>query len=291
MTSGGSQTVKTSDLPEGGFGRTSTVERPARYTITICKGSSLLNETRLLLGAWRPGEPLKVFHDRVLQSDLLGKTTARRAEDLLRRVFERRFLQPTDQPARMLRRLVGSGPGMIPSVRRIFADLCLLYSARLDGLLRDVITEVYWPAARAGQLPFGKRDVLVFIDEAEQAGRVASPWSDAVKTKVARGLLRAMAEFGLLSEPKRSRFEIRPFQPDDGTIVYLAHELHFAGVTDTLLARHPDWQLYGLQPAEVSAAIDRLTADGWWIAQSGGGLLRISWKHETLEEVVDALVG
>ena len=262
-----------------------------KCTATISKGGALLNETRILLEAWKPGEPVSVFKDRVLQTDLLGKTTARRAEDLLRRVFERRFLQPTDQPARMLQGLVANGTGMTPSGRRVFADLCLLYSARLDALLRDAITEVYWPAAQAGQLPFSKRDLLVFVDEAQQAGRMASPWSDAVKTKVARGLLRAMAEFGLLAEPKRSRFEIRPFHPDDGTIVYLAHELHFAGVTDTLLARHPDWQLYGLQPAEVSAAIDRLTADGWWIAQSGGGLLRISWKHETLEEVVDALVG
>ncbi len=46
-------------------------ERP--FTITISKGSALLPEMKALLRAYRPGEPLAQFRDRVLGQDLLGR--------------------------------------------------------------------------------------------------------------------------------------------------------------------------------------------------------------------------
>ena len=91
------------------------------YTIAICKGSALLPETRALLRAWRPGETLDAFTARVQREDILGKTTAYRARDIVRRVFARRYLRPDDRPARHLKRLLaslGQGPW--------FGDLCLL---------------------------------------------------------------------------------------------------------------------------------------------------------------------
>jgi hypothetical protein len=107
--------------------------RPAGpYTITVSKGSALVEETKALLRAWDPKESLSDFRRRVVHEDLLGKVTAQRADDIVRRVFARRFLLPDDRPARALKELVESG-----RLGQVVTDLCLLFAVRQDALLRS----------------------------------------------------------------------------------------------------------------------------------------------------------
>ena len=77
------------------FNPESRVDR--RYTIAICKGSALVDETRQLVKHWKPGEGVQAFVQRVQEEDLLGRYTAYRARDIARRVFARRFLIPSDR--------------------------------------------------------------------------------------------------------------------------------------------------------------------------------------------------
>src|SRR5438445_8921837 len=132
--------------------------KPVPYTITVSKGSALIEETKTLLRAWDPKESLPDFRQRVVQADLLGKTTAQRADDIVRRVFARRFLLPDDRPARALKKFVESG-----QLGALVADLCLLYAARQDALLHDAIVKIYWPAVNASQLFLLPRDILSFL--------------------------------------------------------------------------------------------------------------------------------
>ena len=141
-----------------------------RYTVAICKGSALVPETKALLRAWRPGEALGELADRVLRDNLLGKTTAYRARDIVRRVFARRFLAPTSSPAKHLKHLV-----VRRRVDQPFADLCLLYAARRDDLLRDAIVRLYWPAIAEGRLTLAVQDAVIFLRQAEGDGRIPQP--------------------------------------------------------------------------------------------------------------------
>lgn len=256
------------------------------YTIAICKGSALLEETRALLRAWQQGEPLKGFDDRVLREDTLGKTTAYRARDIVRRVFARRYLQPDDQVARHLKHLLEVLP-----YGAWFSDVCLLYAARADQALREVITDFYWPAMEEGRLTLLPDTVVRFLRDAQSEGRMEKPWSDAVRLKVARGLLKALTDFGLLREVARGRRETVSYHPTDLVLVYLAHDLHAAGLTDASVVDHTDWDLYGIKRSHRFDVLNRLAGDGWWIAQGAGAVVRITWKYETLGEAVDALAG
>ena len=177
---------------------TTTTPDAGRYTIAVCKGSALLEETRALLRAWQPTESITEFRDRALREDLLGRMTAYRASDIVRRVFARRFLRPDKQPALLLKRLLERGqPG------QLFSDLCLLYAARNDDLIRDAVIYLYWPALSEGRLTISPAFVVEFLRQAERDGRMSEPWSEQVKLKVARGVLKAMADFGLLREVGR----------------------------------------------------------------------------------------
>ena len=54
----------------------------------------------------------------------------------------------------------------------MFSDLCLIYAARNDDLLRDAIVDLYWPALAEGRLTLSPTHVVEFLREAERDGRV-----------------------------------------------------------------------------------------------------------------------
>lgn len=254
------------------------------YSQWLPKGAGLFSETRTLLQAWQPGESAPNLARRVVEQDLLGKTTARRGRDIVLMVFGPRFLSPDDAAARHLKR-IADGKG----ARQLFSDLAFYYSAQRDLLLRDFTILSYWPAVRSGQLVISNQQVLDFIWEAEQDGRIRTRWSDTIKPRLAGCLLAALTDFGLVRQYKPSRREVVLYSPADGTLVYMAYLLHESGVTDSALARHPAWSLFGLQPTDVLNRLDALSSQGWFIVQRAGDVVRISWPHESIEEVVDAL--
>jgi Putative inner membrane protein (DUF1819) len=253
------------------------------YTQTLAKGGALLGETRALLGAWRPGEPTSTFAERVLREDVLGRATAHRVNDILG-VFSRRYLTPTDAPARHLKKLIGA-----PAARQMFTDLIFLYTAQQDDLLRDFTMLRYWPAVREGRLTISNQEVRDLIWEAEQDGRIPAPWSPEIKRDMAGRVMTTLTDLGLLQELKPARREVLPYRPADGTLLYLAHLLHSTGITDASLADHQFWALYGLEPRDVWNRLDMLAGEGWFIIQRAGEVVRVAWKYETPDEVIDGI--
>ena len=90
-------------------------------------------------------------------------------------------------------------------------------------------------------------------------------------------------------EVSHSRRELVHFRPTDRTIVFLAYDLHFVGSTDAGVVDHQAWTLFGLTRREVASPLDRLSGERWWLAQIAGSVVRITWKHASMEEVADAL--
>lgn len=255
-----------------------------QYTIAISKGSALVDEMKVLLTAWQPGEPVDGFCDRVVRDGIIGKGTARRARDVVRRVFANRFLLPEDYPARHMKRLMESGASS-----RLIADLAMLFTARSDLLVRDVITQVYWPSAREGRLYLSAGDITVFIQEAEASGRVKEAWSSEVSKKVARGLAKALAEFGLLEDGVKGRREIAPYRSSPQLPVYLSYLLHFQELSDQAMLEHPDWQLFGYDSERLLGDLASSENADWWLLQIGGSVVRMNWTYSSMEEVLDAL--
>ena len=53
------------------------------YTIAVCKGSALVEETKALLRVWEPRESLSEFQERVLRDDILGRAVWAQKHDLI----------------------------------------------------------------------------------------------------------------------------------------------------------------------------------------------------------------
>ncbi|MFO0590897.1 MAG: BrxA family protein [Polyangiaceae bacterium] len=255
------------------------------YTARAIKGTALLEEMRALLRAWQPGEPFKAFRLRALGHDPLGKATGARLDDVLR-VFEARFFTDGAEPATSVRRLLASrGNG------RWFSQLCLLFAARADVVLRDAVTQ-FLPAARArGAMAVATPDLVRFLSAQEALGRMARPWSQTVRESVARHVLHHLTDFGLLGAPRRGSRELLQYRPGSLAMTWLACELHRLGSTDRSILDHRDFALFQLGASDVRHELDRLSDLGLWIYQGAGSVVRISWTFREWDAVLTTLEG
>ena len=253
-----------------------------RYTIALCKGAALVDETRTLVQHWTPGEEIGEFVDRVLRANVLARATAYRTKDIVRRVFARRFLVPTDAPARRLKKLMDNS---LP--RKLFSEVILLYAARADRLLYDFTTEVYWAACRRRRSLLSRDDVMAFIAEATDEGRIEEAWSFKVEVKIARAVLTTLRDIGFLREQRRGYREIVAYYLSDEGVAYLAYDLHGAGLSDSAMCEHPDWRLFGLDRGRVVERFDNLGEDKGMLVQRAGSVVQVTWKYESVEELID----
>jgi len=252
-----------------------------RYTIAICKGAALLDETRTLLGHWRLGEPYEDFAHRVEKDGLLGKATACRMRDIVRRVIIPRYLKPDDRPARVIKAALKAN--VQPAV---FKELVLLYSARKDTLLRDFVLREFWPSIRRGKLFLDVASVLSFFSEALTDGKIGKPWSEQVSKKVARGLLGFLREVDFIRETARGKRELVDYRLSDDGMVIFSRILHEEGFSDSGIVGHSGWALFGLERKTILSRFHLFSEDKGLLIQQAGSIVSLNWKLDSIENLM-----
>ncbi len=257
---------------------------PQPYTSRAIKATALLEETRALLRAWHPGETSDALRKRARDEDILGKATRARAVDVVEHAFVRRLMVDGGEPATSLRQLLvrrGNGPW--------FAQLCLLFAARADVVLREAITVFVRSAAERGLEHVTSAAFGEFLQDQEERGRMRSPWSSSVHIRVARHVLHQLTDLGVLGDSRRGAREILGYRAGPLAVAWLACELHRLGFSDSAIVSHPDWSIWQMRPADVRASLDRSSDLGLWIIQSAGSVVRITWTCKEWREVLAVL--
>jgi len=254
------------------------------YNVSIIKGSALLPETRTLLGHWQPGEKPSDFMARVQQQDLLGRATDSRTKDIVRKVFTRRFLKPSDAPARVLKLIAEA---KLPP--RTFTEMAFVYTCRENALLNDFTSQVYWEAVRRGRSTLGSDDIRELLSEALDGGRLERQWSEESTQRVASGVLNFLHDIGYLGKYRRGQREILSYRMSEEGAGCLAWQLHESGVTDSALPDHPDWMLFGMGRNDVIEKLEDLGEHRGLIVQAAGSVVSITWKAKSFEEFLNVL--
>lgn len=214
-----------------------------------------------------------------LSSGEFPNITAKRLRNMVSDCFAPRYLVDDAEPAKLLKNLDGN----ITSQDQ--KQLFLLFACRADKILADFIRDVYWVHYAAGSSSVSKDDATEFVEAAVQDGKTTTPWSESTVTRVARYLLGACGDFGMLGPTKGGARSIEHFQPTPFITSFLAHDLHFKGYGDNAVLNHKDWALFGLAPDDVRAELKKLALRGELILQSAGGVVQIAWKNKNIEEL------
>ena len=262
----------------------SQAENNRRYTVTgLIKGTMTLDELRILFNAWNPNETPQEFANRVQVDGILTKQTSKRVRDLVLRVFQPWFLVPDKTPASQMKMLVSVGID-----RQVLKELVFLYKSRSEAVLYDFVMERYWQSSQDGALYLRTQEIEDYLQDAQNTNRVENSWSAYTQKRLARGILSALTNVGLLREDKRYQYDYVSYRPTDFTVAYLAYDFHLSGLTDGTLVEHSDWGLFGLSRRQVLERLARLNERAGIILQEAGSVIRITWLHNDMEGLIRA---
>jgi hypothetical protein len=254
------------------------------YNTNLAKAQGLVPETFELLDIWRPSMSAAQLREQVQADGVLGRASATRIRDIVQRGFAQRYLLQRDEPALWLKQLLSSGAS-----RSFLRQLLLIFTARHNQVFHDFVTSTYWRKVAAGTEEITKSDTRDFLEQAAARGRIAPRWSDSQMERVTRYLLGTLEDFQMIEENRQKKRLLRPPTIFPETVRFVAYDLHFAGREGRQLVEHPDWQLFGLMPSDVVAQLEKEAARGHLQVQNAGQILRIEWRYEDMQEVVNAI--
>jgi Putative inner membrane protein (DUF1819) len=168
------------------------------YTTRLQKGGALLEETRTLVRAWSDTAAEELC-EKIVQTNVLNKKTRARMADVYRRTFLPRFIEGPIPNAWKLVRPLEDADTPLPIVRPVYYWI----SAKAEPMLSDFCREYILPRAAIVRAGIGTAEVVTWL-----YGK-GCLWSPTVAKKVARGLLAALRDFGILEGRAKKRLETR----------------------------------------------------------------------------------
>ena len=251
------------------------------YTTRLQKVGAQLSEMRRLVLEWNDAEG---FADQAVEQNLVAAPSRLRARDIVKRGFVPRYVD--SQPPNIWRALATLERAGWPT--EACAPLHYYCCAANERLMWDFVIE--WLARRysVGLRDVSTNDVVTFLKNAPESRFPAGRWTTTVSTKVARGLLSALRDYGLLTGAVRK--EIAPVYLPTKSFAFIVMARHAAGRRGKALRDDPVWQLYMMGQVAVERFLVEAHQLNLLHYSAAGSVVRIEFPAETLEEYARDLV-
>jgi hypothetical protein len=247
-------------------------------TSNILKGGALLDDARRLVEVWDLNEDAAWNLDRIAEENLLAKRSRARAEAVLQRVLRPRLVEPGPQVIAAMKQLRGSP--------RAFSEAYYFEATRDDELLAAFAEGPLYGWWEAGRVSIDVNEVVGWLGELALNG-ATPPWADSTRIEVARHLLAALRDFGILSGAVRKEFSRASLSI--AGFGYVAFRLHETGASSRVLLASPVWRRWLLDQARVTELFHEAARNGLLRYSSAGSAVRVDWIQESLSEVVRAV--
>lgn len=250
------------------------------YTTRLQKGGALLADMRRLLLEW-DGRP--DCADRVIRENTLALPSRARSLDVVTRTFIPRFVRSTPPNLWRSVAVLERGGWSEEALRPIH----YYAAAAAEPLLWDFVTQWLAPRYDRGQKDVSPRDVLAFLAEAPNGRFPDGRWSETVATKVARGLLAALRDFGVLTGATRK--ELSPLLLPTETFAFLVHVRRDAGVPANRVRSDAAWRLFYLGEEAVERFLFDAHQRKYLSYEAAGSLARLDFPPGDLDAYAVAL--
>src|SRR5262245_47171583 len=250
------------------------------YSSKIIKAGALIGDTKTLLSHWDATATVAENIDRVQRENVFGKTSRSRVEDILA-IFRQRYL--TEES--VVKALVTLIRGKLPSAA--LERLLYFYSARADQLLHDAVTEILVPMRERGLMDISVYDLQRALAKWVEEGKTTGHWSEYTITRISRGLLSTLRDFGVLQGAAHKR--IAPaFLPIE-SFAYIMFYLKRRQPSGAKLIELPDWKLFFLHRDGVERFLFEAHQRELLEYHVAGSVTRLTFPAETLEEYANVL--
>lgn len=248
-------------------------------SFTVVKGA-MIPETYTIFAAWDFQRSKKENLDRLRKENFIGATSETWVRDVAK-VLNRRF-EPAGRD-RPLVLLAQAGCDLT-----VWKPLLLWHITRDEFLLRDFLTGWLHPAYEAGTYRVRPQDLYPYLQEVRRRGGVTEhAWSESTLHRVAAGLLKISADFGLLTGSVVKRFD--SYHLPDPSFLYLLHAMRETVRNPRKLIDAEDWRMYFLRPVDVERELLRLHQFRKLEYQAAGSLVELKLPAATLLDYVESM--
>lgn len=256
-------------------------EGASGFTTRLQKGGALLQDMRQMVCQWTDdfdGEEAYRATNRILH-----KSTKVRSADTFMRAFKPRFIAGNPRDAWKLARIIEDKHPPIEVVRPFYYWI----TARAEPLLHRFVTTELIEGAKSHDPEVRISETASWISST--VGEDGKTWTLTVRLKVARGMLAALRDFGILEGAVRKR--IAPQHLPLEAFCLVAFCLHQLGSDHKSLVRHRDWKLFLLSQTAVERLFLEAHQNGWLDYQCVGEIYRIEFKSRSLNDYAHDLLG
>jgi hypothetical protein len=245
------------------------------FTVNIQKGGAMLDDTRRVIDVWDDEVDPTSNMGRIGEANLLGKASRKRSNDVLLRIIGPRYVSP--------------GPEIIPALRSLrgdpkaFREACFYETARDEQLLAAFAQGPIFDWYSEGRIGVTVEQARSWLESLRRGGELPE-WTDTVRTKVARGLLAALRDFGVLSGSVRKEFN-PPGMSAKG-FAYVAYREYQQGTSARALVESAIWRRWLLDARWVNDLLTQVERLGLLDYARAGSAVRIDWRAGNLAEVV-----
>jgi hypothetical protein len=250
------------------------------FTTRLQKGGAWLDDMRALVRAWDDQVKAEA-NEHDLARNVLGKKTRSRSSDAYRRAFLPRFIEGNPANGWKLLRPLEDREIEIEIIRPAYYWL----TARSEKLLYDFVAQELFVANKHHDPNVRINETARWITSRLQAQR--QRWTPTVTLKVARGLLAALRDFGILEGASKKR--ISPSYLPVEAFAYIAFCLHDLGVSGEALVSHRDWRLFLMSPAVVERLFIEASQRRLLQFEAAGKIYRVEFPVTNLEAYADVV--
>ena len=250
-------------------------------TSRLQKGGALLGDMRRLVGSWSAGIASEDASAFVMRT--LGKPSLARAKDTYVRAFRPRFLEGTPPEAWRLARSLEDMAADPETIKAFYFWI----TARSEKVLYHYVADELMALRTSAHRQIKVEDVIRWLRERLHSS--GKEWSPTVTRKVARGMLAALRDFGILQGANVKT--IAPRHCPLEAFALIAFCLHELGASGNALLVHNDWRLFLFDTRDVERALLECHQKGWLGYHAAGAICRIDFPSIPFKEYIRVVLG
>jgi hypothetical protein len=249
-------------------------------SFTVVKGA-MIEETYAVFAAWDFTRSKRENLDRLREENFIGASSTTWLRDVAK-VLNRRY-EP-DGRDRALVLLAKNGCDI-----NEWKPLLLWHMTRDEFMVRDFLQNWLFTAYDAGAFRVRTEEVETYLAGIRKRGAITEhAWSEQTTKRVAAGLLKIAADFGLLRGSVVKEFA--SYHLPERSFLYLLHAMRDEKVSPGKVVASPDWRLFLMRHADVEHELLRLHQYRKVEYQVAGSLVQLTLPCATTHEYAERMV-
>ena len=241
-------------------------------SFTIIKGA-LIDETYAVYRDWDFGNSRTENLRRVREDNTIGATSSHWARDVAWVISRRSDPVGRDRPLIEL--------AMAGCDRELWKPLLLFHMTRDEFLFRDFLVHWLYPQFTQGAYRIHTDDVAKYLTSLSKRKGIewSGKWTDSTTSRVASGLLRMAADFGLLTGTVHKQFA--SYHLPDESFIYLLHAMADIEPNARRIVDAEDWHMFLMDTSDVERELLRLHQFRQVHYEVAGSLAQLKLPHRS----------